>query len=64
MRMNEQTSEELKFLRDLGSHSELRGIPMAKLLNGYLEGSRKRVDWDGINYVKVIKFAEQQLRSM
>jgi len=64
VKMTEQTSEELKFLRTLGSYSQLRGIPRTKLLTGYLEGSRKRVDWDGIDSVKVTKFAEQQLRSL
>lgn len=64
MRFNKETEDELRFLNSLGSNS-LKGqegqVTPKQLLRGYLEGCRKRTDWDKIDRHVAVQKAHEAL---
>jgi len=64
------TQDELKFIKDIGTHSEkslcsrsLRARK-AELLEKYLESADMRTDWVDINKSRVISYARKLLRPL
>lgn len=64
IRPNEQTGAEVRFVRNLGSHSTITKetkITRADLLRRYIYASQRRVDWDGIDQHAVLSLASSLL---
>lgn len=58
------TIDEIKFLNDIGTHTEKPNGPTAKeLLIGYINASAFRVNWGRINRSEVMKHAYAMLGS-
>lgn len=49
------TSDELKFLEGLGTHSELLGVGRKDLLERYAKAMSRRVNWGSVNKDVVAK---------
>jgi hypothetical protein len=62
------TRDEKKFLEGIGTYnsnnSRIKFTTKEKLLEGYIEGCQKRVDWGDIDKVEIIEFAKVQLAEL
>jgi len=64
------TEKEIHFLSEnpqftLGtSHASTKHTPRRELLEGYLEGAKKRTDWGDMDKFKIIAHVEKQLEEM
>ena len=46
------------------SHESTKSIPRKEMLENYLEGARKRVNWSGMDRVTIIAHIEKQLEGL
>lgn len=63
------TRNEMEFIKKIGIgiHSQSARVlskTQAELLQGYINGAKKRINWDGIDKDTVIGFAEEKLRNI
>ena len=62
------TRDEKKFLEGIGTYndknSEIKFTTKEKLLEGYLKGCQKRVDWGDLDKGEIIEFAKEQLAEL
>jgi hypothetical protein len=62
------TRDEKQFLEGMGTHntknSEIKFTTKEKLLEGYLQGCQKRVNWGGLDKGEIIEFAKEQLAEL
>jgi len=56
------TADEMQWIKTLGTHNEhINNPPYDDLLRRYLEATKKRKSWDGIDKRTVIAYAKKQL---
>lgn len=55
------TTQELQFIRGLGTHC-IDNAPREKLLSNYIKGAKNRVNWGDIDKKRVLDFAKKELK--
>lgn len=61
----DSTNLEIDFIKKIGTFSVIgRKTSKRCFLTGYLEGCKKRINWDDLDKDKIIKFVESELRSL
>ena len=62
------THDEKRFLEGIGTYNNKNSLikftTKEKLLEGYIEGCQKRVDWGDIDKGEIIGFAKEQLAEL
>lgn len=64
MRLNKATQDEINFIASLGTSTERASegtVTREELLEGYLEGCRKRTNWDRIDKHVAVQTAHEAL---
>jgi len=60
--------DEKRFLKGIGTYNNwnlrIKSPTKEKLLEGYIEGCQKRVDWGDIDKDEIIGFAKEQLAEL
>ena len=59
--LTHSTKAEMKFIDGLGSYSEVGQLGRPAILSGYLNGCFHRVNWNGMDPLKIIRYASSSL---